>query len=106
MYIKSSASIEGCRTEILIAAITIIEPIFNEFHVGLVITSGAEKYKHKAKRSAHYRGDAIDLRSRELSEEQQIAVLGLLINDLGPNFVVLLESNHFHVEFSPVYEPT
>ena len=104
MYIKNGASIAGLRSELLAAAITIIEPIYHDHLVNLVITSGTEKYKHKAKRSAHYRGDAIDTRSRDIEEPIRKIVAAELQHGLGQHYIVILESNHFHIEYSPIYE--
>ena len=104
MIIKPGASIEGCRPEILIAAITIIEPVFIGYGVECVVTSGTEKYKHSAKRSTHYKGDALDFRSRELPDTHKREVATLLQNQLGKHFVVVLESNHLHIHYAPVYE--
>jgi hypothetical protein len=105
MIVKKGASIEGCRPEILVAAITIIAPIFLKHERTAVITSGTEKYKHSAKRSAHYRGDALDFRNRYFaSVDKKVEVLEELTEALGPDFVVVLESTHYHIHYAPVYE--
>ena len=104
---KRGVSIDGCRPEILIAAIQ-IEPIFSGYDVDLIITSGSEAYKHSAKRSAHYRGDAIDLRVKHLSQAARFAVLRKIKRKLGKDFIVLHEGigkpwEHFHIHWSPVF---
>jgi hypothetical protein len=105
MVLKDGVSIEGCRPEILIAAITIIAPIFQKHNRTAVITSGTEKVKHSAKRSAHYRGDALDFRNRYFpTVEKKAEVLQDLSDGLGPNFVVVLESTHYHIHYAPVFE--
>lgn len=105
MIVKQGVSLEGCRPEILVAAITIIDPIFKKHERTAVITSGTEKIKHSAKRSAHYRGDALDFRSRFFpTVEKKVAVMEELQEALGPNFVVVLESTHYHIHYAPVYE--
>lgn len=104
MQIKEDVSIEGCNSEILIAAITIIDPVFKEFGEESVITSGSEKYKHSAKRSRHYRGDALDFRHRFFVWSVKNKVLAELKARLGKHFVVVLESTHFHIHYAPVYE--
>ena len=103
MKVKKSARIDKCRAEILIAAITVIEPMYKLYGQELVITSGTEKYKHKALHSHHYRGDAIDLRHRYFNDEEKREIRDSLRNDLGKHFVVLLEKTHFHVAYSPIY---
>lgn len=108
IIIKPGASIRACRAEILHALIISIAPIFDKYNVDTVVTSGSEMYKHTVKRSAHYRGDAVDLRSKHLSQQNKTAVLLELQTNLGDDFVVLLESankpwEHYHVHWSPVY---
>lgn len=104
MIIKKNASIAGCRSEILIAAITIIEPLYLEFGHPCVITSGTEHYEHSAERSAHYRGDALDLRTRFFSDSEKNLFAQALKKRLGSDFVVVLERTHLHVHWSPVFQ--
>jgi len=106
MLVKNGASIEGCRPEILIAAITIIEPVFIVAGVQCVVTGGTEKYKHSAERSRHYSGDALDFRSRDLTDRNKQVVLNKLSEGLGKHFVVILETDpdHYHIHYAPVYE--
>jgi hypothetical protein len=105
MVVKDGVSLEGCRPEILAAAITIIAPVFLKHDRIAVITSGTENVKHSAKRSAHYRGDALDFRSRFFPTiEKKVEVMEELQEALGPNFVVVLESTHYHIHYAPIYE--
>ena len=104
MLLKSGVSIDGCRAEILIAAITIIGPVFRRYGHTAVVTSGTEKYKHSADRSRHYSGDALDFRSRYFSVAAKYEVLEELQRKLGKHFVVILEATHYHVHYAPVFE--
>ena len=104
MLLKDGVSIDGCRAEILIAAISIIAPLYKRYGHTLVITSGTEKVKHSVKRSRHYSGDALDLRHRFFTDKAKHQILEELSLKLGDNFVILLERTHFHVHFAPVYE--
>jgi hypothetical protein len=99
--VKNGASIDNCRAPILLALIK-IDPLYDALGLDCVVTSGSEKYKHSAHRSAHYRGDAIDLRSRELAEPEEMQEA--IQEKLGSDYVVLYETNHFHVHWSPVYK--
>ena len=106
--IKKGASIDSCNAQILRAYIAIIQPLYKEYGQEAAITSGSEAYEHSAKRSAHYRGDALDLRSKVFTVEQKHAILEKLSNQLGPDFVIILEGlgkvyEHFHIHWSPVY---
>ena len=105
--VKKNASIIGCGAEILMAAIK-CEPLFAKLKLDLVITSGAERYEHTAIRSAHYRGDALDWRTRHLPEDKRPGVVNNIKKRLGPNYVVIWEnkgkaSEHIHVHWSPVF---
>jgi len=99
----------GLRPEILLGAIK-VEPIFAYYQVDLIITSGREKYKHSVERSAHYRGDAIDVRSKNLPiSANKIEVLNRIKDILGPDYVCVFENagkanEHFHIHWSPVYK--
>jgi hypothetical protein len=107
--VKKGASITGCRAEILEALID-INPIYEKHGVDTVVTSGCEKYKHNAVRSAHYRGDGIDLRIKNILAIKRQNVVAAIKRKLGPDFVVLHEGKgkpweHIHVHWSPVYHP-
>lgn len=104
MILKDGVSLEGCRPEILIAAITIMGPIFKKYGHEGVVTSAAEKQKHSAKRSTHYKGDALDWRCWFFDDETKQLVLQELTTQLGKHFVVVLESDHYHTHYAPVYE--
>lgn len=50
--------------------------------------------------SFHYTGNAIDLRSRDLPDS--IGMAGELTTELGPDYDVILEKDHIHVEYHPL----
>ena len=105
MLLKEDVSIDGCRAEILIAGISIISPVFKRYGHQAVVTSGTEKYKHSAERSKHYAGDALDFRSRFFNSDKiKYDVAEELRKRLGKNFVVILEKDHFHIHYAPIYE--
>jgi hypothetical protein len=68
---------------------------------GIVITSGSEG-KHKPN-SLHYKGLAIDIRSRTFTIVMTIDFLAELRKLLGSGFQVIEEHNppHFHIEYDP-----
>ena len=107
--VKRNASIDGCRKEILLALVTKIHPAFEAENVDTVVTSCIEVYKHSVNRSAHYRGDALDIRSKNLFPKRtKMRVLARLKRGLGSDFVVILESvgrpwEHFHIHWSPIH---
>jgi hypothetical protein len=109
IIIKPGASIIGLRADMLQALYT-INDVFGRHGVDGIITSGTEPdTRHSVARSAHYRGDAVDWRSKHLaSRTEKHVVVGELKATLGPDFVVILENidepnEHFHTHWSPVY---
>jgi len=65
----------------------------------VVITSGIDG-THSI-RSLHYRGLALDLRTRHLSDDERLEVEEGLRAKLGADFDVVFEFDHFHVEYDP-----
>ena len=51
--------------------------------------------------SLHYTGDAIDLRTRHLDDNEIKAWVNELKAVLGDDYDVVLESNHIHIEYQP-----
>jgi len=104
---KRGVSIDNCRPEILIALIS-VDPIYAKHGVDTVVTSGSEPYKHSALRSAHYRGDAVDLRIKNVEVDKRARVFQAIKRKLGPDFVVLHEGKgkaweHIHIHWSPIF---
>lgn len=62
----------------------------------LVITSGRDG-EHSAT-SLHYEGRALDVRTRTLTSVQQEEVAKALRTELGPDWDVVVEKNHIHIE--------
>ena len=70
----------------------------------LVVTSGIDGVHSKG--SAHYRGDALDLRTNTLAPGTEAATCATLQAALGPDFWVLYEgagttNAHCHLEVRP-----
>ncbi len=70
--------------------------------VDLTVTSAADGL-HSGPLDPHYNGNAIDIRSHDLTTEQKRAVLAGLKAELGPRFYVFLEApntsnEHFHAQ--------
>ena len=64
-----------------------------------VITSAFDG-KHMAT-SYHYKGLALDFRTRNLSHSEQQKLVLLMRQNLGNDVEVVLERHHVHVEFDP-----
>ena len=105
MKIKPGVSVQGLRPEICLA-FYVAGPIWQRYRAEAVITSGTEHtggHKHK---SAHWRGDAIDLRVKNIAHGNRARAAELLKEALGTQYDVLHEGidepwEHVHVEFDP-----
>lgn len=98
LSLKPGVRVQGLSTEIMLA-VCIAESAFKDEGYDCVITSlldGQHSFN-----SLHYSGNAVDLRIRHLQE----AHAGLIAEDietaLGPDYDVVLESSHIHIEHQP-----
>lgn len=64
-----------------------------------VITSAMEGRHGRA--SKHFIGHALDFRTRHVSDERRQPLRAAVAAALGPEFDVVLESDHLHVEYDP-----
>jgi len=100
-----SVDLEGLRQPILIALITLNDLHKQMTDQPLTITSGAENIRHSVERSAHHRGDAVDVRIWQLASTNDVdSFVQKARKALGPDYVVLLEKTHIHVHWSPKYQ--
>jgi len=95
---KQGARIRGLRAEIL-WAVCVADKVFDEYNAEVVITSGMDG-KH-SRGSIHYSGGAVDLRIWDIDENKREQVVIDLKYALGPDFDIILESNHIHMEYQP-----
>ncbi len=106
---KHGVSPRGLRAPALLALLD-VQPVFDAEGVDTVVTSTTDG-EHTVKRSKHYSGDAVDLRSKHLRAIRREVVLEKLKQILGSDFVVLFESpdkpwQHYHIHYAPLYNPT
>lgn len=83
----------------IVAILPTLERIWAKYGKDLVITS-ARDGKHRLD-SFHYKGKAIDCRTRYFDAQACHAVLSEAQAALGGDFDVVLESDHIHVELDP-----
>lgn len=93
-----AARIHSLQPPMILAAI-IAERIFDKYGYDAVITSGIDG-KHMPG-SLHYVGFAFDLRSNIIPKDQQEPVRADLKSCLGDDYDVVVEGDHYHVEFQP-----
>lgn len=79
--------------------IALICKLINGVNYVMTITSGNDGV-HK-KYSKHYVNEAIDIRTRDMSEHDKILTKIWIKKWLGVNYNVILESDHIHIEYDP-----
>ena len=89
----------GLALFMLVRLVDKFDEIFAGYGAEAVITSGVDG-KH-SRGSIHYSGGAVDLRSRDMTVSEQLAAVKELKERLGPDFDVILEGNHIHLEYQP-----
>lgn len=99
LAIKPGVKLKGMTPQISLAA-DICRSVYEWFgEYDCTITSCTEG-KHK-RASAHYSGRAIDIRTRHIPESEWADLVEALRENLGPEFDVILEADHIHVEWDP-----
>lgn len=98
MFRKSSVSLVGVQWQLFKAAIE-VEPVFKNAGSELTITSGTDG-KHMES-SLHYKGLALDFRTRDINPSIIPRVAASCREVLGPDFDVVQEKDHIHIEFQP-----
>lgn len=79
--------------------IEVAETVYEEIGKDCVVTSICDG--QHSKNSLHYFGNAVDLRTRHLSDDEKIIVRDNFKSRLGADYDVVLESTHLHVEYDP-----
>ena len=77
-----------------------VDSVFNKLADRDAILTFTTNGVHSAK-SLHYKGDAIDIRTRDLSPEQITSAKEMLQKKLGSDYDVINEGTHIHVEYDP-----
>ena len=98
LTLKPDVRITGLRPEVVLAVL-IAERAYAEIGCELMLTSGIEGAHSTA--SLHYAGCAVDLRTLNVAADKLKPLIEKIRVALGPDFDVVLESNHLHLEFQP-----
>ena len=101
--LKDGASLENVSWRMFWAAI-VADGIFRTNGAEAVITSGADgkhsdASKHYAENNPSGMVEALDFRTRNIIYPERVA--NELRQKLGPNYDVVLETDHIHVEYDP-----
>jgi len=94
------ARIRGIQPE-MIFALMVANEVYKKYGYELTVTSIAELSPGRKKGSRHLSGYAVDLRTRDMSHAHQNKIWLDISEALGPDYDVILESNHIHIEFDP-----
>lgn len=101
MIIKdNTVSIKGIKPELLLGLI-IVDQVMQSQGQQAVVTSGSEETTKHGTTSLHYNGYAIDLRSRFFTHPNQIIKLCMKALGNNPDYEMIFEGNHFHLEYQP-----
>jgi hypothetical protein len=95
--LKEGVNLQGVVWEMFWAAV-VAEKVYKRYGQECVITS-ANDGKHGNK-TLHHQGKALDLRTWTVSGREH-ALAAELRNELGPDYDVVVESDHIHVEHDP-----
>lgn len=99
--IKTGVDLRGLQPQMVLAYV-LIRGVYGRHGYTCTITSGSDG-KH-GPNSLHYKGCALDIRTRDVLPDT-LAVMVLEIKQaLGAQFDVVLEKDHLHVEWD-VKEP-
>ena len=98
--LKHGVKLRGIRPEMVLGH-GIVASVFAGYDLDCIVTS-ANDSKH-GRGSLHFDGSALDYRTRHIPETGfDWAIFMQDIKDaLGPEFDVVLESDHIHVEYQP-----
>ena len=94
--IKNGVDLRGLTPQMAIAYIIACR-CYGQYDC--VITSASDG-KH-GQNSLHYKGQALDLRTRHINGQGLQAIYNKLKESLGEQFDVVLEADHIHLEHDP-----
>jgi hypothetical protein len=107
---KKGVTWEGVEPEVMVG-LAIVYSIFKKHGIDmLTVTSTRYDFSGHMKGSKHYEGQAIDIRSNNLTEDVKLGILHdasmMLFNLYKRDYDFILESigkktEHFHLEFDP-----
>lgn len=97
--IKASVDLRGIMPQMAVAYTVACQVYWERCQVRCVITSASDGVH--GPNSLHYKGKALDLRTNNIPRHALPALHADLKAALGPQFDVVLESDHIHVEWDP-----
>jgi hypothetical protein len=98
MQLKADVKVKGLQPEILLA-IMVAKEVYADAGQTFTITSICDGKHSDA--SLHYKGQAVDIRTRDLSGVTALDIASRIKIRLGGDYDVVVEGDHIHVEFQP-----
>ncbi len=98
MILKKGVKLLGMTPQIALA-IGVVDSVYREHGKDLVVTSVTDG-RHGSG-SLHYKGLALDCRTRFFDRETALIVTDQCKKRLGGEFDIVLEDDHLHVEWDP-----
>ena len=95
MNLKPGVDMNGVRPEVLSACAKIHDLMEG---TGEFTLTACLDGKHKVG-SLHYRGLAVDIRSKHMPDATKAETVAAIKALLGPDYDVILEATHIHLEF-------
>jgi hypothetical protein len=102
MKIKPGVKIGLLKPQMVFALVIVDHIFWHEYGYRAVLTSGNDG-KHKDT-SLHYKGYAVDIRRSDIEREDIHSIHEDMVEALGKEFDVVLESTHWHIEYQPKNE--
>lgn len=96
--LKDGVRLVGLQPQ-LVLAVLVVDGVCRERAVACVVTSAVDSTHERG--SLHYVGAAVDFRTRELQPAHLTAFRDDVAERLGPEYDVVLEADHLHVEWQP-----
>lgn len=101
MQIKKNVRILGIRPELLLGISILDNLYYLYFGDYILITSCTESTAVHSRKSLHYSGGAVDFRRYTMDDSiEQAFILEAQIS-LGSEFDLVVESDHYHLEYQP-----
>lgn len=98
LSIKPGVRLTGASSELVIG-INVVHSVHVARGIAMTITSVTDG-RHSSG-SLHHCGRAFDCRTRHLTADEANALAHDVVDALGPEWDVVLESTHLHVEHDP-----
>lgn len=81
-------------------AVYICDDVYQRFAADGVVITSARDGTHM-QNSLHYQGKAVDLRIWTVPTHQHNLLVAAIKDSVGPDFDVVLEKDHIHLEYDP-----